>query len=272
MALSSSPVLVTGGTGTLGRLVVPKLLAAGRDVRVLSRGGAPAGADGGASYVAGDLLQDGGVGAAVDGVRTILHLAGGPKGDDEATRNLVRAVRERGGAVEHVILISVVGADRVPIGYFRAKHGAEEALRSSGLPFSILRAAQFHDFVAMIGRKVSRLPVVPAPAAVRWQPVDAGAVASRLVALASGAPTATAEDLSGPDTYTFPDLLRSFFAADGRRRLLLPLRLPGKVGAAYRSGANLSDDGTTAGRTWEAFLAERVRPGVDLATARSSSP
>jgi uncharacterized protein YbjT (DUF2867 family) len=121
--VTNSPLLVTGGTGTLGSLAVPLLREAGCRVRSLSRGGTPAGGGvDGVEYVTGDLLGDKGIAAAVEGVRTVLHLAGGPKGDEEATRNLVRA-SERAG-VRHLVLISVVAADRVPLGYFRAKLGA----------------------------------------------------------------------------------------------------------------------------------------------------
>ncbi|HEV7974785.1 NAD(P)H-binding protein [Amycolatopsis sp.] len=87
-------ILLTGGTGTLGRLVTPLLLDAGFTVRVLSRRAHESGD--GIEYVAGDLLKDEGIEAAVDGAEVVLHLAGGPKGDDVATRNLVRPRREPG--------------------------------------------------------------------------------------------------------------------------------------------------------------------------------
>lgn len=99
-----SLVLVTGGTGTLGRLVVARLGDIGRDVRVLSRR-CHESADG-IEYVTGDLLTGDGIDSAVDGAGTILHLAGGPKGDDEATRNLARAA-SRAGA-KHLVYISVI--------------------------------------------------------------------------------------------------------------------------------------------------------------------
>lgn len=137
----TSPILVTGGTGTLGRLVTPLLRDAGRTVRVLSRHSHEP-ADG-IEYVACDLLEGEGIETAVNGAETILHLAGGPKGDDEATRNLVRAASRAG--VAHLVYISVIGADRVPLGYFRSKLGAERAVADSGLPWTTLRAAQFHD-------------------------------------------------------------------------------------------------------------------------------
>jgi uncharacterized protein YbjT (DUF2867 family) len=254
----TSPILLTGGTGTLGRLVVPLLRDAGRKLRILSRQGHEPGD--GIEYVTADLLKDEGIGPAVDGVETILHLAGGPKGDDEATRNLMRfAARAR---VRHVVLISVIGSDRIPLGYFRSQLGAERAVAESGLPWTTLRAAQFHDIVLTMMRKMAKLPVIPVPGGLRLQPVDSREVAARLVDLTLDEPAGLVPDLAGPKVYGMADLSRGYLRARGRSRLMMPVRIPGKAGRAYRAGENLSLDGATVGeRTWEDFLAERVQPG-----------
>lgn len=251
----SAPLLVTGGTGTLGRLLVPLLRDAGRDVRVLSRRGGEPGP--GVEHVTGDLLTGGGAAAAVAGAEVVVHLAGGPKGDDRATANLAAAAARAG--VRHLVLISVVGADRVPLGYFRAKLGAEEAVTGSGLPWTTLRAAQFHDLVLAVVQKMAALPVVPAPGGLRFQPVDARDVAARMVELALGPPAGRVPDLVGPAEHAMGELCRGYLAAIGRRRPLLPVRIPGKAGRAYRAGENLAVVGVQrGGRTWEDFLAERV--------------
>jgi uncharacterized protein YbjT (DUF2867 family) len=254
----TSSILVTGGTGTLGRLVAPRLQEAGCDVRVLSRRSRQPGD--GIEYVTGDLLKGEGIEAAVDGAETILHLAGGNKGDDQATRNLVRAA-SRAGA-RHLVYISVIGADRVPLGWFKTKLGAERAVADSGVPWTTLRAAQFHDLVLATARTMAKLPVIPIPRGMRFQPVDSGEVAARLVELALGAPAGLVPDLAGPKVYGMADLMRGYLRATGKRRLLMPIGMPGKAGRAYRAGANLSLEGAEVGkRTWEDFLAERVSPG-----------
>src|SRR5262249_15499195 len=135
----SPTTLVTGGTGLLGSQVVPLLRQAGHTVRVLSRHDREPGD--GVEYVAVDLMTGEVLDKALDGVRTVLHLAGGPKGDDVATRNLVQAA-ERAGTVEHLVLISVIGADTVPVGYFARKAEAERIVAASRIPHTILRAAQ----------------------------------------------------------------------------------------------------------------------------------
>jgi uncharacterized protein YbjT (DUF2867 family) len=213
-------ILVTGGTGTL------------------------------------DLLSGTGIEAAVEGVETVLHLAGGPKGDDRATETLVRAATN--ADVAHLVLISVIASDRIPLGYFRAKAGAERAVVESGIPHSILRATQFHDLTLTVAQKMGAMPLVPAPGGLRWQPVDSREVASRLVELALGNPAGRVADLAGPEVLTLADLTRGYLAARGKRRPFLPVRIPGKAGKAYRSGANLNLATAAHGnRTWKEYLAER---------------
>jgi len=254
--MNMSPrILVTGGTGTLGSLVVPLLREAGEQVRVLSRHTRPD-ADG-VEYTAVDLLGGAGLDEALEGVHTVLHLAGGPRGDDVATRNLVEAAR-RAGTVRHLVLISVIGADRMPIGYFRRKLAAEWALSDSGLGWTVLRAAQFHTLTLATARAMARLPLLPAPRGVRWQPVDPRDVAERLAELTLGTPAGLVPDLAGPRAYALDELGRDYLRAVGKRRPRLPIRVPGKTGRLYREGANLSFDGQTGRRSWEDYLAEHA--------------
>src|SRR6266508_3093468 len=260
----ATPILVTGGTGTLGRVLVPRLREAGCDVRVLTRRNRAA--KDGVRFLTGDLATGEGIEPAVDGVTTIVHCAGSYKGDADATRNLVRAASARAGA-PHLVYISVVGADRIPVvsgvdramfGYFASKLAAERVVADSGLPWTTLRATQFHDLILMVARQMARLPVIPLPAGFRFQPVDAGEVAARLVELALGAPAGLVPDMAGPRVYRMADLLRGYLQARRKHRLMVPVRLPGKAARAVRAGANLAPERAVGHRTWEDFLAERV--------------
>jgi len=215
--------------------------------------------------VTGDLLKNEGVQPAVDGAGIIVHCAGGRKGDDEAARNLAEAA-SRAGA-RHLVYISVVGADRIPVvsgadrtmfGYFGFKLAAERVIAGSGVPWTTLRATQFHDLSLTVAEQMARLPVIPVPAGVRFQPVDTGEVAARLVELALGAPAGLVPDIAGPQVHTMADLLREYLRARGKRRLLMPVWLPGKAARAVRAGANLAPDRAVGHRTWEDFLADRV--------------
>jgi uncharacterized protein YbjT (DUF2867 family) len=255
-----APVLVTGGTGTLGRLLVPRLQDAGGKLRVLSRR-AHADRDG-VDHVTGDLATGDGLAAAVDGIGTVVHCGGSAKGDDVKTRNLVRAASRAG--VEYVVYISVVGADRVPVvsavdraafGYFAAKRAAEQIVAESGLPWTTLRATQFHDSMLGVLRQMAKAPVMPVFAGVRFQPVDGDEVAARLVDLTVGPPAGLVPDLAGPRAYRMDDLARGYLRAAGKRRAILPIRVPGKAAAAVRAGANLALDRAVGVRTWEDYLA-----------------
>jgi uncharacterized protein YbjT (DUF2867 family) len=266
----TAPVLVTGGTGTLGRLVVARLRDAGRDVRVLSRH-RHEGADG-IEFVSGDLATGEGIKAAVDGAEIIVHCAGGPKGDEDKARNLVRAVRAAspGGphpGAPHLVYISVVGADRIPMvsrvdramfGYFGSKLAAERVVAASGLPFTTLRAAQFHDLILIVAQQMAKLPVIPVPAGFRFQPVDTGEVATRLTELAVGKPAGLVPDMGGPRVYRVADLLRGYLRATHRNRPIVPVPLPGRAARAFRAGANLAPERAVGHRTWEDFLTERI--------------
>jgi uncharacterized protein YbjT (DUF2867 family) len=231
-------ILVTGGTGTLGKHVVPSLRAAGADVVVLSRGNGDVTCD----LLAGDV-------PAIE-ADVVVHLAGGQKGDDIATRNLLAAC----AGVRHFVYISVIGADTVPLAWLRTKLACEEAIASSGIPFTILRAAQFHNLTLTMVRAMAKLPIVPVPG-MRLQPVDARDVAARIVELALGRPAGRVADLAGPAVFEMRQLVRDYLTTAGKRRLTLPVRLPGKAGKAYRGGQNLALDGDHGTHTWEEFLA-----------------
>ena len=259
-------VLVTGGTGRAGRPVVQRLHDAGHQLRVLSHTRQPA--IDGVDHVKADLVTGEGVGQAVRGAGVIIHCAGTTsfRRDQAMTANLIRAAKQL-PAPPHLVKISVVGADRVPVGrglgrlmfgYFESMVATERAVERSGLPWSILRATQFFDAVALIAQAMTRLPLVPVPSGIRFQPVDTGEVADRLIELADGDPSGLAPDFAGPTAYPMADLVRSYLTAAGRRRPLLPVYLPGKIARAVKDGANLpAADATLGHRTWEEFLADR---------------
>jgi uncharacterized protein YbjT (DUF2867 family) len=249
-------ILVTGGTGTIGRRLLPLLEDRGASVRVLTRH-AP---DGAGDHVVGDVMSGAGLDAAMSGAAVVVHLAGGAKGDEVAAANVVAAA-ERAG-VRHVLTLSVIGAGRMPIGYFRAKEQVEAVFAASAVPSSVLRAAQVHQLVLRMAAGMTKLPVAPAPR-IRFEPVDAGEVAERLAELALGEPAGLAGELAGPEVLEAEELLRRYADALGLRRRFVRFGLPGKVGAAYRADANLAGPGAQRGRiTWDEFLRTAPEPAA----------
>jgi uncharacterized protein YbjT (DUF2867 family) len=253
----TSPILVTGGTGTLGRLVVARLRAAGCAVRVLSRKDHASGD--GIRYVTGDLATGEGIEHAVEGVATIMHCASNRKGDAEATRNLVRAASRAGAP--HLVYISIVGADRVAFGYIRSKLESERVVADSGLPWTTLRATQFYDLILTGATKLAKLPVILVPAGFVVQPIDPDEVAARLIELALGAPAGRVPDLGGPYVLSAADLIRAYLRATHRHRPIVSVWLPGtrpvREGALLVTGQQAAEP-TLGQHTWEEFLAKRL--------------
>lgn len=249
--------LVTGGTGTLGREVVRQLAGTGRTVRVLSRRPRPDRRVDGAEWALGDLSTGTGIDEAVADVDTIIHCASDvrrARHDVPGLRRFLQVARRAG--VRHLVYISIVGIDRVPLGYYQVKLAEERLVEQSGLGWTILRATQFHDLIRLLLSTAARLPIVPVPA-ISVQPIDAAEVATRLVALATGRPVGRAPDLGGPQVRTFRDLAAVYLRATGRRRVLLPLWLPGATFRAYRHGRHLTPAHADARRTFEEYLAHR---------------
>lgn len=245
-------ILVVGGTGTLGRVVVDQLLASGAKVRVLSRG-RRRDRHSDVAHIRGDLRSGAGLEAAVSGVDTIVQCA-------EHVDHLVAAAKRAGSP--HLVYTSIVGIDRVPVGLYRRKLADEHLIATSGLPWTVLRATQFHDLIAVLLRMLAKPPVLALPAGVSFQPVDVREVGERLAHLALGEPVGRAADFGGPQVRSLADLARSYLAMTGKRRPILPVRLPGRVFGGYRAGGHLAPEHAQGTVTFEQYLTEQLAAGI----------
>ncbi|MEU5363805.1 NAD(P)H-binding protein [Streptomyces sp. NPDC005925] len=241
-------ILVTGGTGILGRHVGERLRADGHEVRVLSRHSRPYAVD----------LREGGAGldAAVAGVDTVVHCATSPRGgDEEAAGHLLAAARRAG--LGHLVYISIVGVDRVPFAYYRTKMAVEKLVEESGLDWTVLRATQFHDLLVQVFGVLSRSPVMMLPAGVRDQPVEVTEVAGRLAELALGRPAGRVADMGGPEVRSLESLARAYLAAAGRRRAVVNVPMAGRAYRAFRADGHLTPERAVGAGTFEEYLAAR---------------
>ena len=239
-------VVVTGGTGRLGQLQ-----QAGHSVKQMSRRGT------GAGGVRGDLATGRDLDLALAGAEVIVHAASDPQGDPwqvdvAGTRRLVQAVdRDR---LRHLIYVSIVGVDRIPYGYYRAKFAAEQVLLASGLPVTLLRVTQFHEFVDFLLDTARRGPVLPVPMGWRVQPVDVGDVAQHVVDVVGRPPTGGVIEYGGPEDLSAADLARAWAAARGAGAHVVATPVPGKLGAAFRDGAAVPAGGERGRRTYGQHL------------------
>lgn len=251
-------VLVTGGTGVLGRRVARALAADGHTVRILSRTAAEPPISG-ADVAVADLSTGAGLSQAVAGTTAIVHCATDPRRaravDVGGTQRLLGAARDVGRP--HVVHISIVGIDRIPWEYYRAKLAGEEAIVGSGLPWTVLRATQFHGFVVDLLDRLVRLPLVPVPRGWRVQPVDVEEVARHLADAVASGPAGRLPDLGGPEVFPVAALVRDHLRELQRRRPVVEVPVPGAFAAALRNGANLVPGAPAGGRTWRDFLASR---------------
>ena len=245
-----SALLVTGGTGRLGRPTVERLRDAGHDVRVLSRRE-------GVGHVIGDLRSGVGIREAVSGVDTVMHLATrNGRGDVAPTRTLLDACRSAG--IGHVIYTSIVGVDRIPLRYYREKLAIEGLIASSGIPHTILRATQFHDLVAGLFNAQRHLPVMLAPR-FSFQPIATADVATRLVELAAASAAGRVPDIGGPEQLPAVELARQWQGAASVHRRIAPVSLPGRVFAGYAAGHNLVPGPAYGTVTFAEFVSRRYR-------------
>jgi uncharacterized protein YbjT (DUF2867 family) len=143
-------------------------------------------------------------------------------------------------------------------GYFGAKRGAELAITGSGIPWTMLRATQFHDLTFKTLEQLAKLPVMLVFGGMSFQPVDSGEVADRLVELALDQPSGLVPAIGGPRVYEMAELARSYLAGTGRRKPIFSMPVIGAAGRAQKGGANLAPDRAVGRRTWEEFLAEKV--------------
>lgn len=222
-------ILVTGGTGALGRPTVALLTAAGHDVRVLSRT---------RGENRGDLTSGSGLTEAFDGVDTVLHLATAANSKDvKQTQHAIDAARTAG--VGHFVYISIVGVDVVPYPYYRAKLASERIIEDSGVPFTILRATQFHGFLVMLITLQRRSPVILA-VDVPDQPIAVEEVAERLAELVEGGPSGRAVDIGGPEQLRLRDAIATWQAAAGTHKPVWMLHFFGKTIRAFKEGRHMT--------------------------------
>lgn len=233
-------IAVAGGTGVVGSHVVEAVRADGHDAVVLSRG------------TGVDLTTGAGLDAALDGVDAVIDTANvSTLSADAATRffetatgNLVAAAAR--ARVPHVVLLSIVGIDRMPYDYYAGKLAQERVVEAASVPWTILRATQFHEFAAQLFDRAKVGPLHVAPRA-RVQPVAAGEVGAHLARLAAGAPQGRAADLAGPREERLDDMVKAYARRTGHGGWIPSVSLPGAQMRGMRAGLALPGGGAVLG-------------------------
>jgi uncharacterized protein YbjT (DUF2867 family) len=233
-------IAIVGGTGTLGRHVSTELRSRGHEIRVLSRT---------SPEYRVDLLTGVGLEPALSGCDVVVDasnalrkaaavLVGG-------TRRLLAA--EQAAGVGHHVCVSIVGCDQVPMGYYRVKTEQENLVAQGPVPWTIVRATQFHELVAKVFETAARWRVLPAPRAL-LQPIAAAEVARCIADVAGTPPRRDRTAVTGPEVTDLRTLACTWGSVTGRGLALLPVYVPGQVGRALRAGTLTTGQAEVHGR------------------------
>ena len=247
-------VLVTGATGRLGRKLVGAATAAGYNVRAMSRRSHVGYT--GVHWAQGDLLAN--TASTLPSKAWTWSCTAPLKAPATRTsprpENLIAAARRAG--VAHIVYVSIVGIDRIPLPYYKTKLRVERALEASGVGHTVLRATQFHDLIKMTFSIQRFSPLLWTLRGVRFQPIDTRDVTSRLVELIDCEPAGRVADIGGPAVHTHAELARMYLAARGGRRPVVQMPVPGRIVAGYRAGANLAPDNPVGTIGFAEYLTE----------------
>jgi uncharacterized protein YbjT (DUF2867 family) len=259
-------IIVIGGTGLIGSKLVKRLREDGHEP-------VAAAPDTGVNTITGDGLDE-----TLEGAQVVVDVSNAPMSDDAAvmdffqtsSRNLLAA--EAGAGVKHHVLLSIVGADRLPqSGYLRAKVAQEETVKTGSVPYTILRATQFFEFIGGIADSSSTGEVIHL-APVLVQPESADDVAATLADVAASEPLNGIVELAGPEQFRLDELARRVLSASKDERLV-----EADVHARY-FGAELDEHSLTpdsnariAPTRFEDWLSRSAARQMHHATERSTS-
>jgi uncharacterized protein YbjT (DUF2867 family) len=244
-------IVVAGGTGVVGRHTVDAVRESGHEPVVLSRSNGV------------DLVTGTGLDAALIGADVVIDTSNVAtlKAEDAiqffttVTANLVSAAQEVG--IGHVVLLSIVGIDRMPHGYYAGKLAQEQVLESAPVPWTILRSTQFHDFAAQLFGNAKVGPFHVAPRA-RTQPVASREVGEHLAALATSAPQGRVSDLAGPREERLDEMIKAYARATGHRGWIPSINVPSAQMKGMRAGHGLPGPEAQLGRqTFSEWLEAR---------------
>jgi uncharacterized protein YbjT (DUF2867 family) len=253
-------IAIVGGKGTLGGHVTAELTRRGHEVRVLSRSG---------EYQV-DLTTGDGLADALRDCDAVVDASNASSAKRarqvlvEGSRRLLAA--EAAAGVAHHVCISIVGCDQVPMGYYKVKTDQEHVVEQGGVPWSTVKATQFHELAASAVAAAAKFGLVPVPA-MKVQTVAAAEVAAAVADVTEGAPVRGPIQVAGPQIMTAAEVARTWREVTGRRPLLVPVPVPGKLGRALRNGGLTASEpdvrGTITFADWLSSQALTVGGGRD---------
>lgn len=211
----------------------------------------------------GDLRSGAGLDTAITGMDAIVHAATGARQsltsratDIKGTRRLINRARDAG--IKHFVYISIVGMEGVAYPYYGTKLKAEAIVKENLVPWSILRATQFHELMELFLSGFSRVPgMTMIPFGWQFQPVHAREVAQRVVDVVLKEPSGMLPDFGGPEVRDFKGIAESWLKARKQHRRLINFRLPLQFSKQFTEGRLLTPEHKDGKITFEQYLAEK---------------
>ncbi|CAF1102218.1 unnamed protein product [Adineta steineri] len=263
-------ILVTGGTGVLGRALSNIFLANKTDFLITSRNqkniineNDGMNSNSKSKWLYMDLSKNKGINKVFNNnIDTILHLASmpmqniqGQPADVILTKNLLDSIPKQN--IKHLIYISIVGIDKIPFTYYRGKLECERLIKASGIPYSILRATQFHGFVEDFAVKLLKFPICMVPKSIKVQPVQVEAVAMELNKILGQSPLNSTYEIGGKKIYEMKEIVDSLLNVRQEKKLMIPIPIMGKMLKAYAKGYGTCNNIALNSNTWEEYLASK---------------
>jgi nucleoside-diphosphate-sugar epimerase len=246
-------VLVTGGTGTLGKEIVKQLMSEGYDPLILSSKN-----QAGKKIVQGDLITGSAIGEAVKNTDVIIHCASDPRNsaevDIKGTSNLLNAIPGRQNP--YLIYISICGVDRSNYQYYQNKFDVERMIQVSGFPNLVIRITQFHDFVLhrILLPNIKEDSVMEVPYGLRFQSIDVKDAARYIVNVVQDKPKTPVVTIGGPQILSIKEMAEVYLNNKEQKYAIRESAVENDFYNIFRSGINLVPEGKVGTITWDAFL------------------
>ncbi len=255
-------VLVTGGNVNLGKHVVEVLLKKGLETAVLTTKTNNA-SQNEVQFFTGNLFENIGLKEAAENVEVIIHCASNPRSfletDIIGTTNLLNAVDRN--SIKHFIYISIVGIDKSDYPYYQGKFEVENIIANSGIPFTILRTTQFHDFVLNMIKTLDQSEAsdsIKIPSGLRFQSVAIKEVAELLVSLSLEESKGLIEDFGGPEILHLEEMTKSYLEAIKSNKLIKLEKSEDIRHKLFTTGVNLCPENHSGKQTWKEYLTKAL--------------
>jgi len=255
-------IVVIGGTGLIGSKLVTKLSALGHEA-------VPASPNSGVNTLTGEGLAE-----VLKGANVVVDVSNSPSFEavavmnffETSTRNLLS--NEAAAGVGHHVALSVVGAERLPdSGYLRAKVAQEKLIKEGPIPYSIIHATQFFEFVNRIADEATTDNTVRM-APVLFQPIAADDVVAAISKVATGAPLNRTIEIAGPDSFRFDQLIQQALSARNDQRKVIADPSAPYFGTQLSERSIVPDDGAQLGEIrFDEWLSRTTTPNTKSATS-----